>query len=115
MKKPIKIIFLKEAESYHQNLPKEIQKKFTINFYKVKHGYRGDWFEKLKDSDGIFEFRVSGMNKFYRIFAFWDRTEAEETLVVGTHGYDKKENRTPKKEIKKAERMKEQYFQSKKE
>lgn len=48
----------------------------------------------------------------YRLFAFWD-TEAE-TLVVATHGIVKKTQKTPKKEIEKAERIMKDYFNEKK-
>lgn len=113
MKKPIDIVFLDEAEKYHQGLPDKIKLKFTISFYKVKNGYKGSWFEKVRDTDGIFEFRERGLNKFYRIFAFWDSSGEETTLIVGTHGIDKKSNKTPKKEIKKAEKIKQAYFDSK--
>ena len=113
MKKSIEIIFLEEAEQYHQELPEKIKKKFLISFYKVENGYKGDWFEKLRSSDGIFEFKERGLNKFYRIFSFWDKTLESKTLIVGTHGIDKKSNKTPKKEIRKAEKIKQLYFKNK--
>ena len=66
----------------------------------------------FKYSDGIFEFRQSDHHKFYRVFAFWD-SEERETLIVGTHGFDKKSNKTAPKEIKKAEQIKKRYFNTK--
>lgn len=113
LKKPIDIIFLKEAEKYFNNLPQKVKDKFTIAFFKTKNGYKGDWFEKLKETEGIFEFRRRDQNKFYRIFAFWDADLENKTLIVGTHGIDKKSNKTPSKEIKKAETIKRKYFNSK--
>ena len=113
MKKPIEIVFLKEAEDYHQELPEKIKKKFLFSFYKVKNGYKGEWFKKLKDSDGIFEFKERGLDKFYRIFAFWDKTLESKVLIIGTHGINKKSNKTPKKEIEKAEKIKRLYFNNK--
>ncbi|MBI9037291.1 MAG: type II toxin-antitoxin system RelE/ParE family toxin [Bacteroidales bacterium] len=70
----------------------------------------GEWFEKIKNTKGIYEFRIQDSNKFYRLFAFWDRTQEKETLIVCSHGLTKKTNKTPKKEIKKAEMIKEKYF-----
>lgn len=81
-------------------------------FEKTEMGIKGDWFEKLKSSAGIFEFRYSDHQKFYRMFAFWD-SEEETTLIIGTHGFDKKTNKTPLKEIKKAELIKLSYFEFK--
>ncbi len=106
MEKEIEIIFLKEAEKYFNNLPPKVKDKFTISFTKTKLGYKGEWFEKVKNSDGVFEFRARDAHKFYRIFAFWDGTSKNKTLVVGTHGLDKKSNKTPAKEIKKSEQIK---------
>ena len=48
----------------------------------------------------------------YRLFSFWD-TE-EETLVIATHGIIKKTQKTPAKEIAKAEEIRKKYFENKK-
>ena len=70
----------------------------------------GDWFEKIKSTNDIFEFRVKDSNKFFRLFAFWDSMGDKETLIVCTHGMIKKTNKTPKRDIEKAEMIKEKYF-----
>jgi hypothetical protein len=51
---------------------------------------------------------------YYRLFAFWDKTQATDTLVVSTHGIVKKSQRINKEEIIKALKIKEQYFKEKK-
>lgn len=112
LKKPIVVRFLKEAEKYFLAQNEKIQKKFLISFEKTETGIKGNWFKKLKDTDGIYEFRQSDHKKFYRIFAFW-HSEEKETLIVATHGVDKKSNKTPQKEIKKAEQIKKKYFDTK--
>jgi len=112
LNKPIEVRMLKEAEEYILGLDEKIQVKFLKIFERVQLGIKGDWFEKLKDSDGIFEFRCRGHSKFYRVFAFWDSND-EKTLIMATHGIDKKSNKTPSKEIKKAEKIKNRYFKSK--
>ena len=48
----------------------------------------------------------------YRLFAFWDTQT--DTLVIATHGIIKKTQKTPKKEIAKAERIRQEYFDAKK-
>ena len=83
-----------------------------MSFEKTEMGIKGNWFEKLKNTDGIYEFRQNDHQKFYRIFAFWD-SEGKETLIIATHGIDKKSNKTPPKEIKKAEQIKKKYFETK--
>jgi len=52
-------------------------------------------------------------SKAYRLFSFWDKTEESETLVIATHGILKKTQKTPAKEIKKAEGIRKQYFENK--
>lgn len=44
----------------------------------------------------------------YRLFAFWDKDK--ETLVIATHGIIKKTQKTPCKEIAKAETIRREYF-----
>lgn len=106
-------ILLKEAEEYFLGQTEKVQAKLLLAFDKVEAGHKGDWFEKLKGTEGIFEFRQSDHQKFYRVFAFWD-SEEENTLIIGTHGIDKKSNKTPSEEIKKAEQIKKKYFKDKK-
>ena len=67
-------------------------------------------FKKLENSE-IWEFRTLYNKTAYRLFAFWD-TESE-TLVIATHGILKKTQKTPPKEIAKAERIRTEYFKNK--
>lgn len=67
-------------------------------------------FKKLENSE-IWEFRTLFNGNCYRLFSFWD-TETE-TLVIATHGIVKKSQKTPQKEIAKAEEIRKQYFELK--
>jgi len=62
------------------------------------------------DTNDLFEFKVENKGKFYRLFSFWDSRGGKQTLIVCTHGFVKKTNRTPKSEIKKAEYIKNTCF-----
>lgn len=108
-KKPIQIKFLKEAEQYFFAQNEKVQERFLMLFDKTALGLKGDWFKKLKNSKGIFEFRHSDSHKFYRILAFWS-SEEKHTLIIATHGFDKKRNKTPQREILRAEKLKEKYL-----
>ena len=110
MKKPIEVNLLPEAEDFVDEIEVSAKKKLFFAIRKTKARIFGDWFEKLKGSNDIYEFRVKDSNKFYRVFAFWDKTQENETLIVCSHGLIKKTNKTPEKEIKKAEKIKEKYF-----
>ncbi|MBI5681815.1 MAG: type II toxin-antitoxin system RelE/ParE family toxin [Deltaproteobacteria bacterium] len=61
--------------------------------------------EKLSKhlEDGIFELRVSFENRISRSFYFY---EAEKQIIF-THGFVKKEQKTPKNEIEKAKSIRE--------
>ena len=65
-------------------------------------------FKKLKDE--IWEFRTLYNRTHYRIFAFWDTEDKTKTLVLATHGIIKKTDKTPLKEIEKAEQIRLKYF-----
>ena len=67
-------------------------------------------FKKLEGTE-IWEFRTLYNGIQYRLLAFWD-TE-QETLVIATHGFIKKTQKTPAKEIAKAEAMRKEYFNDK--
>ena len=50
---------------------------------------------------------------YYRLFAFWDKLDKTETLVVATHGIIKKTDKIPKTEIEKAKAIMKLYFEQK--
>ena len=68
-------------------------------------------FKKMGDSD-IWEFRTLYGGMSYRLLAFCDTDE--EILVIVTNGFVKKTQKTPLKEIAKAEELRKLYFNSKK-
>lgn len=107
--KPIKVKLLDEATEYFEQISDKIKDKFFKSFEKVETGHKGDWFKPLED--GIWEFRERDSQKFYRIFAFWDANQETQTLIIGTHGIDKKSNKTPRKEIEKAKLVRSKYFE----
>ncbi len=113
LKREIKVELLKEAREYYFQLNPKIQEKFLKCFDKTEAGIKGSWFEKLKTKHGIYEFRERDNEKFYRFFAFGDSESKPKTLILCTHGFDKKTNKTPKTEIDRAARIKEQYLKIK--
>jgi phage-related protein len=45
--------------------------------------------------------------------AFWDKVNSETTLVIVTHGFVKKTQKIPKKEIYWTEQLMKEYFENK--
>lgn len=67
------------------------------------------YFKHIEGTDGLFEIRVDTSGNAYRIFCFFD----EGNLVIVTNGFQKKTQKTPKDEIKRAIRIKKEYFDEK--
>ena len=107
----IKIVYSSEVISFLNGLNDKAKAKIMYNINRCKYVIDKTFFKKLEGSD-IWEFRTLYNGVQYRIFAFWD-TE-EDTLVLTTHGIIKKTQKTPSKEIAKAERIRKEYFDSKK-
>jgi len=64
----------------------------------------------LEGSD-IWEFRTLYNGICYRLLAFWDNDA--KSLIVATHGFIKKTEKTPQKEINKAISIRDIYFKNK--
>ena len=107
----IKVVLLDEALAFVRSLPIKVQEKIVYNYRKIENGLMSkELFKKLDDSE-IWEFRTLYNGNCYRLFSFWD-TEAE-TFIIATHGIMKKSQRTPAKEIEKAEAIRKEYFKNK--
>lgn len=112
-KAKFKIIYSQEAEEFLNSLPTKIKDKIIYNIAKAKFVIDPDLFKKLDDTD-IWEFRTFYNKIKYRMLAFWDKDCETNTLVIATHGFIKKTQKTPLKEIAKAEEIRKAYFNSKK-
>ena len=112
LKTRFKVIMSSEADAFLDTLRQDVKDKIIYYVDKVANGYMDkDLFKKLDDTD-IWEFRTLYKGIQYRLLAFWD-TDAE-TLVIATHGFVKKTQKSPRIEINKAEAVRILYFNSKK-
>lgn len=107
------VILSKEAEAFLNTLKEKVQRKITSTFRRATYVIYPKAFKKLEGSE-IWEFRALYGGIQYRMLAFWDKTDKHYTLVVATHGFIKKTQKTPSQEIAKAERIRAMYFKSKK-
>ena len=62
----------------------------------------------LTNTDGLWEVRISAGNGIFRVFCFFDKGH----LIILLSGFQKKTQKTPKIEIKKAERLKKEYYEN---
>ena len=59
--------------------------------------------------DGIYEIRIKVGSDIYRVFSFFD----EGNLVILLHGFTKKTQKLPRKQIKKAIQLRRAYYENK--
>lgn len=104
------IELLEEAYGFIEQLDSKAKKKILQNMRRAQYHTDPKLFKKL---DGeIWEFRTLFAGKQYRLFAFWDKEDKEQTLVFATHGIIKKTGKVDKKEIEKAKKIRQLYFKN---
>jgi phage-related protein len=107
-----KVIFLEEAKDFLDKIDIKTREKVIYNIWKSREINNPELFKKLTSE--IWEFRTNYLSKNIRLLAFWDKEKNNETLVIATHGFIKKTQKTPKHEIEKAEQLRSEYFIDKK-
>lgn len=111
MKVKFEVQFLIEAAEFIDKLDEKARDKIIYNIQKARITNDNELFKKLIGE--IWEFRTLYNKTHYRLFAFWDKTDNADTVVVASHGIIKKTDKTPKNEIEKAENIRIQYFKLK--
>ena len=64
-----------------------------------------NYLKHLEGTDGLYEIRIQLGNDIFRIFCFFDVGK----LIIITNGFQKKTHKTPKQEIEKALKIKQDY------
>jgi phage-related protein len=100
--------YLDQALEFIRSIDRKAAKKLLFNISKAQQVKDNTVLKKIKGTD-IWEFRavVEGMQ--YRLFAFWVKTD--KVLVICTHGIIKKTQKTPIKDIDKAEQLRRKYLE----
>ena len=88
MKQKFEVIILEEVWEFLDTLDEKAREKIFYNIDKSKYVNDPELFKKLDDD--IWEFRTLYQGLKYRLLAFWDKTDTENTLVISTHGFIKK-------------------------
>ena len=68
-----------------------------------------NYLKHLTGTDGLYEARIQLGSNIWRVFCFFDGNQ----LVILLNGFQKKTQKTPKKEIERAERLMKEYYQDK--
>ena len=107
------IIFYKQYFlDFYLELPEKVQKKIEYVF-KIIRNVRNvpkKFLDYITGTDGLYEIRIEFESNIYRIFCCFDKGK----IVVLFNGFQKKTQKTPKNEIDLALKLKDEYFNSKK-
>jgi len=63
------------------------------------------YLKHIENTDGLYEVRVKQGSDIFRIFCFFDKGK----LIILANGFQKKTQKTPRKEIDKALKIKQEY------
>jgi phage-related protein len=91
--------FVKQREKVQDKITWTLE--LIENLEKIPETY----LKHLENTDGLYEIRVKQRSDIFRIFCFFDKWK----LIVLANGFQKKEQKTPKKEIEKALKIKKEY------
>jgi len=98
-------------EEFLSEQPQKVQDKIfkIIDAIETLERIPQNYLKHLEGTDGLFEARVQLGSNIWRVFCFFDKGR----LVILLNGFQKKTQKTPKKEIEKAKQLKKEYYESK--
>lgn len=99
--------FVKFYKSQDNKIQEKIE--YVLDLVRYEQQVPKKFFKYLDSTDGIYEIRVITTFKSIRILCFFDQGQ----LIVLTNCFLKKSEKTPKTEIKLAERLKKEYMTEK--
>ena len=108
-KPKFEVLYSEEADAFLDKQSDKVRAKILYNIAKASYTNDPKLFKKLENTD-IWEFRTLFDNIQYRLLAFWDKRNGQNTLVIATHGFIKKTQKTPQREIQYAQSIMEIYF-----
>jgi phage-related protein len=79
---------------------------FVLDLIQVLDKIPEKFFKHMENTNGLYEIRIKVGSNIFRIFSFFD----EGNLVIAINGFQKKTDKTPKNEIERALKIKENYF-----
>lgn len=110
MKRQI-VFYEKYFEDFYGSQNSQVKEKidFVLDFISNVEIIPSKFLKHLEGTEGLYEIRVKVGTNIYRIFCFFDQGK----LVILINGFQKKDQKTPKNEIVKAEKIKRSYFEDK--
>ncbi|MGM0452344.1 MAG: type II toxin-antitoxin system RelE/ParE family toxin [Thermodesulfobacteriota bacterium] len=99
-------------QAFLDSLPAKDAQKVTWVLRLIEEMERipSQYFKKMVNTDDIWEIRVMSGSKIFRLLGFYEG----RNIVVLTHAFQKKTQKTPSQAIKKAEERKKDHLRRKK-
>ena len=101
-------IFFKDYfEKFFVQQSEKIKSKiiWTIMLIEELERVPGSFLKHIESTDGLYEIRIKLGSDIFRIFCFFDQGK----LIILANGFQKKTQKTPKKEIERALKIMEEY------
>ena len=100
-------------QDFYLDQTEKVQEKieYVFKILRTVQNVPKKFLDHLTGTDGLYEIRIEFESNIYRIFCFFDKGN----LVVLFNGFQKKSQKTSKKQIDLALKLKEEYFNLKKE
>ena len=96
---------------FYVSLGSSVQEKIEYVFKVIRTVDRipEKFIKHIEGTDGLYEIRIKAGSDIYRVFCCFDAG----SIVILFNGFHKKSQKTPKKEIERAIRIKQEYFNTK--
>lgn len=96
---------------FYKKQPLVVRKKidWTILLIQTMKIVPEKYLKHLTNTDGLWEIKISAGNGIFRIFCFFD----DGNFIILLTGFQKKTQKTPRNEIKRAEKLKIEYYEKK--
>ncbi|MFW5851940.1 MAG: type II toxin-antitoxin system RelE/ParE family toxin [Bacteroidota bacterium] len=106
------IAYKKYFVEFLQSQPEKVQDKIykIIEIIETQQQIPEKFLKQIKGVKGLYETRFRLASNIWRVFCFFD----ERKLVILLNGFQKKTEKTPKREIAKASRLMQEYYSEKK-
>ncbi len=92
--------YLEQSEKVQEKI------EYVFKILKSVQNVPKKFLEHMTGTDGLYEIRIEFESNIYRIFCCFDKGN----LVILFNGFQKKSQKTPKKEIDLALKLKNEYF-----
>ena len=105
------VVYKTYFDDFFKSQPQKVKDKIikVLDIIEQVERIPTTYLKYIEGTNGIFEVRVQLGNNIFRIFCFFDGNK----FVVLLTGFQKKTQKTPRAEIKRAEKLMEEYYEDK--